>query len=62
MNAQELDDVYTQLCRPGLTAASEAETPNVLARLVLLLLLQVPSAAAASQAVADALQGTERTT
>ncbi|MBX3642592.1 MAG: hypothetical protein KF720_05915 [Rubrivivax sp.] len=61
MNAQELDDVYTQLCH-GLTAAGEAETPNVLARLVLLLLLQVPSAAAASQAVADALQGTERTT
>ena len=56
MNAQELDDVYTQLCH-GLTAAGEAETPQVLARLVLLLLLQVPSAEAASKAVADALQG-----
>ena len=56
MNAQELDDVYTQLCH-GLTAAGEAETPNVLARLVLLLLLQAPSAEAASQAVADALHG-----
>jgi hypothetical protein len=56
MSADELDEVYTQLCH-GLTAAGDAATPAVLARLVLLLLLQVPSAQAASQAVADALEG-----
>jgi hypothetical protein len=56
MNAQELDDVYTQLCH-GLTTAGEAATEKILARLVLLLLLQAPSAQAASQAVADALEG-----
>jgi hypothetical protein len=54
MTASELDDVYTQLCH-GLTAAGDAATPRVLARLVLLLLLQAPSAEAAAKAVADAL-------
>jgi len=58
MDAQELDDVYTQLCH-GLTAAGEAQTPKILARLALLLLLQAPSAQAASKAVADALEGME---
>lgn len=58
MNAQELDDVYTQLCH-GLTAAGEAATPRILARLSLLLLLQVPSAQVAAKAVADALEGVE---
>lgn len=56
MTAQELDDVYTQLCH-GLSAAGDEATSRVLARLVLLLLLQAPSAAAASKAVADALEG-----
>jgi hypothetical protein len=54
MTASELDDVYTQLCH-GLTAAGDAATPRVLARLVLLLLLQAPSAEAATKAIADAL-------
>ena len=56
MTASELDDVYTQLCH-GLTAVGDAATPQVLARLVLLLLLQAPSAEAAAKAVADALAG-----
>jgi hypothetical protein len=58
MNPQELDDVYTQLCH-GLTAAGETQTPKILARLVLLLLLQIPSSQVAAKAVEDALEGME---
>lgn len=58
MDPQELDDVYTQLCH-GLTAAGEEQTPKILARLVLLLLLQMPSSQVAAKAVEDALEGME---
>ncbi len=54
MNATELDDAYTRLCH-GLTAAGEAATPKILARLVLLLMTQAADAAAVTQAIDDAL-------
>ncbi|MEO7007587.1 MAG: hypothetical protein ABI156_00430 [Caldimonas sp.] len=56
MNAQELDDVYTQLCH-ALTAAGEEKTALVLARLSLLLMQQAASAAAVAQAIDDATDG-----
>jgi hypothetical protein len=56
MNAQELDDVYTQLCH-ALTAAGEARTAQVLARLALLLMQQASSAAAVARAIDDATDG-----
>jgi hypothetical protein len=37
MNAQDLEDVYDRLCQ-RLTAAGEANTPMVLARLALLMM------------------------
>ncbi|MCJ0763679.1 DUF2783 domain-containing protein [Variovorax terrae] len=56
MSEQEFDDVYTRLCY-ALTDVGEARTPVVLARLVLLLMKQVDDAAAISEAIDSALEG-----
>lgn len=54
MSDQEFDEVYTRLCY-ALTDAGEAQTPAVLARLVLLLMKQVNDAARINQAIDFAL-------
>lgn len=56
MTATELDDAYTRLCH-GLTAAGDAATPQVLARLVLLLMSQAGDAAVVTRAIEEALHG-----
>lgn len=55
MSDQEFDEVYTRLCY-ALTDAGEAQTPAVLARLVLLLMKQVDNASAINQALDFALE------
>lgn len=55
MSDQEFDEVYTRLCY-ALTEAGEAQTPTLLARLVLLLMKQVDDSAAINQALDDALE------
>lgn len=56
MDAAQLDDAYTRLCH-GLTEAGEQATPQVLARLVLLLMQQVDDAQKVEQAIDEALEG-----
>jgi hypothetical protein len=55
MSDQDFDEVYTRLCY-ALTEVGEAQTPAVLARLVLLLMKQVNDAAAINQALDSALE------
>jgi len=56
MDAGQLDDAYTRLCY-GLTEAGEQATPQVLARLVLLLMQQVDDAQKVGAAIDEALEG-----
>jgi len=56
LDAQELDDVYTHLGHT-LTAAGEARTPMVLARLVLLLMQEAGDAARVRRAIDAAAEG-----
>jgi hypothetical protein len=56
MNAAELDELYTKLCH-ALTAAGEAKTPMVLARLTLLLMESAASASVVDKAIDEAIDG-----
>ncbi len=56
MTAQELDDVYTKLGY-ALTEVGEADTPLVLARLVLLLMQEVGDAQAINASIEAAVKG-----
>ena len=53
MSDEELDETYTALCHT-LTEAGEARTPTILARLVLLLMKQVPDVQAIRAAIDSA--------
>ena len=50
---QELDDLYTDLCY-RMARAGEAATPQILARLTLLLMHELGDAARVRAAIADA--------
>jgi len=50
LSAQELDDLYTDLCY-RMARAGEAATPQILARLALLLMHDVGDAARVRQAI-----------
>ena len=50
---EELDDLYTRLCY-RMARAGEPATPQILARLVLLLMHEVGDAARVGQAIAEA--------
>jgi hypothetical protein len=56
LSPQELDDLYTDLCY-RMTEAGEAKTPEILARLALLLMNEVGDAARVRRAIDDALEG-----
>lgn len=56
MNAQQLDEAYTRLCN-ALSAAGEAKTPAVLARLALLLMQEVGDLDRVIRAIDDAAEG-----
>lgn len=53
LSPQELDDVYTQLCYRMARAGEEA-TPQILSRLVLLLMNEVGDAGRISSAITEA--------
>jgi len=53
LSAQELDDLYTDLCY-RMARAGEAATPQILARLALLLMHDVGDAVRVRQAIAQA--------
>jgi len=53
LTAQELDDLYTDLCY-RMARAGEAATPQILARLTLLLIHAVGDAACVRQAIVQA--------
>ena len=54
LTAQQLDDLYTDLCY-RMTEAGEAATPEILARLALLLMHQVDDAGRIAGAIDAAL-------
>ena len=54
MNAAELDELYTELCR-GLSERGEADTPMILARLALLLMGEVDDPGRIRAAIQEAL-------
>lgn len=54
LSAQELDDLYTDLCY-RMSEAGEAATPEILARLALSLMHEVGDAARVRQAIDVAL-------
>jgi len=53
LSAQELDDLYTDLCY-RMARAGEAVTPQILARLALLLMHEVGDAERVRRAIASA--------
>ena len=59
LDAQQLDDLYTDLCY-RMTEAGEAATPEILARLALLLMHAVDDAPRIAQAIDEALAGYPR--
>lgn len=54
LSAQELDDLYTELCY-RMSEAGDAATPEILARLALALMHEVGDAAKVRQAMEAAL-------
>jgi hypothetical protein len=54
LTPQDLDDLYTELCR-SMTEAGDDALQGILARLVLLLMHEVDDAAAIRRAIKDAL-------
>lgn len=56
MTAQQLDDLYTDLCY-RMTGAGEAATAEILARLVLLLMHETGDATRIARAINEALAG-----
>ena len=55
LSPQELDDLYTELCY-RMTDAGDAATPEILARLALLLMNEVGDAARVKRAIDAALE------
>ena len=59
LDAQQLDDLYTDLCY-RMTEAGEAATAEILARLALLLMHALDDAPRIAQAIDEALEGYPR--